>query len=180
MFTLFIPHTRLISRTYGRIRNALMKAETLDSLLLQELDITGRKRLSVKYIKEEVLTSFPKAEYIGKGAAKVVFRITFNGEHDLALKVVKQPERMPRYIRPYDISGNSQKERNHSFVKHYFATQTCILTRYADPINIHSPIHLEQVRKLRRKYKHTHSDLRYCNFGLVDGKVKILDAGRRK
>jgi len=153
----------------------LKKAEKIDEQILA----LSRTRLSPKQIDPIVFSVFPKAIRLGIGAQKIAYKI-MSGKRELALKIVKNTSRMFLYIKPYLISGKSSKQRNHSYLKHYWATKACILQKIAEPVDNKDEKQKHQIRKLRRKHKSKLCDLRLCNLGLVSGRVKILDASVKR
>jgi hypothetical protein len=154
----------------------LRKAEIIDTQLFNKLQELGRKRVPADIITSVVKNIFPNSKYLGKGVSKLAFQITFGGRRNFVLKVVKDAAKMASYTKPYEISGKSQKARNHSYLKHYWATQFCILQKYAEEVDESNPEQMKQVLKLKRKFKTKLYDLKVSNLGVENGKVKILDA----
>ena len=148
--------------------------------LMVDRDIMSlnRRHLSTEEIQGIVQPIFPEAIFIGNGRQKVVFAIPFR-KSSAVLKVIKNTARMQHYLRPYIILGETSRKRNLSFLKHYWNTQVCILQKKADPVDPSNEDQMRQVRRLRKRCWML-CDLRLDNLGVINGKVKILDASVKR
>ena len=152
----------------------LAKARQIDEAM--KVLVSGKKRVTKEQIDVIVRDKIPSAKLLGSGAAKVAYQVTFDKKRILVLKVIKNLTKMAFYIEPYLRAGKSQKERNHYFLKHYWATEACILQKFAGQVDVNCIDHVRQVRKIRKKFNGILTDLRTVNLGVDIDKVKIIDA----
>jgi hypothetical protein len=141
----------------------------------EQLITFNRKRLSKEIIDSVVFNILPDTRFLGEGVAKIAYLIKF-GKRPFVLKIVKQKSRMKAYLYPYLLSGKTPQERNRYFVKHYFASEYCILQRFGTKMDESDSAQIAQYQLLKKKFKRKLYDIRPVNLVVDLGKVKIIDA----
>lgn len=159
-----------------RHKTIFEKAKFVDEFVDHYNKIRKRENFPHKAVGAVIKLLFPNSKKLGGGRFKTAFYVS-SRKRDLVIKVSKT-KNLKNDFKVYKRIPNSIRNRYHA--KLYWKTKYCLLQKWGKVKKNLSKKDPELVQLKNRLKPYDLTDIRPANVGLVDGKLKVLDAKIKK